>query len=250
MLGRGLGKRTVRDSRDGSGLLVDFTYEESTPAVALEVTGLHVVQERELAGAIHKHLEPGLSAVAAKEHLGGWVVTLDAHAKVKELLRDVPELMRAGLSLRPGEYSSDELLALDDDGRDLFLARHRRLKGLGLVEIEKVGAEDGVRCIAFGVGGEISGFSDRLAIEVGRNVAKLREAAPREGHLAVLSYDFQASRLPEKTEPPELPIGVDFLWVIHSWPQTPGLVEVWVATRGQSTWRRFQVASEVIASAG
>lgn len=199
-----------------------------------------------MAGAIDKRLEPGLSAIAVKERLGGWVLTLDVDAKVKQLLSEVPALMRAGLSLRPGDYSSDELFALDGVEQALFLARHRRLKALGLVEIEKVGVNDGVRCIAFGVGGEISGFSDRLVAEVAQNVAKLREAAPREGHLAVLSYDFQASRLPEKTSPPHLPSGVDFLWVIHSWPQTPGLIEVWVARRGVAAWQRSRVPSDVV----
>lgn len=248
MLNRELGPRLVRDAQDESGLLVDFTYEDAVPPVALEVTGLHVVQERELAGAIDSRLEPILSDMASREGLGAWILTLRVDAKVKDLVHEIPDLMRAGESFRPGEYTSDELMALGSLERDVFLSRHRRFKALGLVEIENVGSENGVRCIAFGSGSEISGFSDRLALEVARNATKLGQAAPRESHLAVLSYDLLASRLPTKTAPPELPSQVDYLWVIHSWPETPGLVEVWLAARGESSWRRAQVESGVISS--
>lgn len=251
VLGRRIGAPSPRDARDASGLRVDFTYEATVPPVALEVTGLHVPSERALGGAIDTRLEPALNGVAARQKLGGWVITLDSHARVKDLIPEVFELMKKGESIRPGEYSSDDLLARNPDQRRAFVDEHTRLRRMGLVDVENVSINDhGVRCLAFGSAGEVAGFGNRLGMEISKNADKLNEARPRETHLAVISYDFRASRMAEKTPPPLLPEELDFLWVIHSWPQTSGLVEVWVGQRAKANWTQLQVASEIVTGAG
>ena len=109
---------------------------------------MHVPSERALGGAIDGRLEPALNEIMTRERLGGWVLTLDAHARVNDLIREVPDLLRRGEPFRPGEYTSDDLLALDSPGRAAFLDQNRCFRDPGLVEIEKVSSQHGVRCIA------------------------------------------------------------------------------------------------------
>jgi hypothetical protein len=239
VLGRSLGRRNRRDGRDRSGLRVDFTYDECAPAVALEVTGIHAPQDRQLWGEIDKRLEPQLMRLAVVEKLGTWLIVLDATANVRRLLAEVPDLMRSGLSFRPGEYTSDDLLAVPREEATASVARHQHFQSLGLVALERQGmVEDGVRCMAFGTEGELVGFEERIAAAISDNSRKLDETGDRERHLAIFVYDFRASRLVERTGLPTLPEEVDYVWVMHTWPRERGKPEVWIGRRGTSSWRR------------
>lgn len=131
ILGRSLGRRTERDGRDGSGLRVDFTYDECAPSAALEITGIHAPQDRQLWGEIDKRLEPQLTRLAEEENLGSWLIVLDATANVRRLLAEVPGLMRAGVSFRPGEYTSNDLLAVPREKAAALVARHQHFQSLG-----------------------------------------------------------------------------------------------------------------------
>jgi len=239
ILGRSLGRRTERDGRDGSGLLVDFTYDECAPSAALEITGIHVPEDRQLWGEIDKRLEPELTRLAEEENLGSWLIVLDSTANVRRLLAEVPGLMRAGVSFRPGEYTSDDLLAVPREKAAALVARHQHFQSLGLVELERQGtAENDVRSMAFATGGELSGFEEELAAAISANSGKLGETGNREKHLAIFVYDFRASRLVERTSFPTLPEEIDYVWVIHTWPRIPGKPEVWIGRRGASSWRQ------------
>lgn len=242
VVGRPLGHRTCRDAKDGSGILVDFTYDEVDPPVALEVTGLHVRKERELLGAMEKKLEPQLTALAEQEQLGGWQITLEGTADVKALLLELPDLIREGRSFRPNDYTSDDLIS-HGAAVKAFVEKHRRFAALGLVDAERLSDENGVRALAFSIETEISGFHDDLDHAIKDNISKLRVLDRYETHLAVLVYDFHASRQSERTSPPELPAGLDRLWVLHSWPEKPGFVDVWTVPRGQGAWTISRVPS-------
>jgi hypothetical protein len=99
-------------------------------------------------------------------------------------------------------------------------------------------AEHGVRCMAFSSEVELSGFEGQIAAAISSNSAKLSEAGDREKHLAIFVYDFQASRLAERTSLPTWTEEIDYVWVIHTWPRDRGQLEVWIGRRGASSWRQ------------
>lgn len=238
LLGRGLGPRTRRDARDESGLRVDFTYEHCEPRVALEITGLHVVEERQVLGEAEKRLEDEL-AVTAEEHASGtWVVVLDRKARVKDLLPELKVLVAEGVEIRPNDYTSQELKAIGRPEMGAFVRRHRRLHDLGLVDlILKDRTANDVGCMVVG-GGLVSGFGEGLDQAIEGKRSTLAQAVGYQGHLGVIVHDIQASRDPLQTQPPALPPEISHLWVIHTWPHRKEKREVWLTSATQGPWSR------------
>lgn len=248
LLGRNLGTRTARDGRDGSDLRVDFTYDDCEPPVALEVTAVHGPKEQELWTAIHKKLERQLEPIVVEESLGDWLVVLNADADVKALAPELGRLMRTKTSIRPGDYSSDELLTMPRHEAQAFVRAHRELARLGLGELQFRGDEKNEMTVfAFtGEGGPLRDLTGDLTARIDDNLSKLREVDQREAHLAVLVYDVQLSRRAERTPVPAFPDDLSFLWVIHTWPNDQPKPEVWVAGPRDAAWRRATWRLDVI----
>lgn len=238
LLGRDLGPRTRRDARDESGLRVDFTYEHCEPRVALEITGIHVAEERQVLGEAEKRLEVELSATAEEYGSGTWLVVLDRKARVRDLLPELKVLVAEGREIRPNDYTSQELEAIGRPAMKAFVQRHRRLGDRGLVHLMlKDRAVNDVGCMVIG-GGLVSGFAEGLDQAIEGKRSTLAQASGHEGHLGVVVYDFQASRDPQETPPPDLPTEVSHLWVIHTWPHRRAKPEVWLTKRDQGPWLR------------
>jgi len=164
------------------------------------------------------------------------------------VIRDAQEvrerLLREGGEIRPGHYTSEELLTLPSDAaRKRFAAEHKRLKGMGLVSVKPARA---VRQHVVGVlpttgMREIGSFADELSRAVADNSGKLGEAPGLELHLAVLVDRFDASTEPALTSVPSFPKELDMLWVVHRYRQGYDWLATWVARPGERAWRVHEV---------
>jgi len=143
------GSRECHDARPGR-CRVDFVYANATPRpIALEVSA--IVAGDDLAGVgAADDLSRRLSKVAEEEELGAWLVSVRTDRSLRNLepeilkvIRDAQpireRLLREDGQIRPGHYTSDDLLALPNDkARSAFAAEHKRLKGMGLEEVKPV----------------------------------------------------------------------------------------------------------------
>ena len=233
---RDVGPRTRRNGEDSSGILVDWTYDSTTPAVALEVTAIHLPGEPQVVAEVEKNLRPELERIARDEALGSWLVNIDVAARIKTLLPPVMSLMREGASFHVGDYSSQDI----EKARGKDLAKiHHDLEAIGLRDL--VRREDGhgpIECVVSGGGPEIVPFTGRLDQVVQENRAKLLALDGYDTHLAVVVFDFQVSKVPERTPPPNLD-GIGALWVIHSWQGPTGRPEAWMASQDSRDWKRW-----------
>lgn len=232
-LGRAIGLPTERDGRDASGLLVDWSYDESEPPIALEVTACHTPGMRQTIHELERKLEPELDRLLAELQLGEWEVVVDVGVEVKSLVPTLKELIRTRRDLRVGDYNSEDLV------RDFQVGElHSRLETLGLVELRRTGdLRNSISCMVTGGGPEIVSLDDALATTLDENRAKLTLDS-YESHLAVVVFDFQLSTVPEVCHPPELGPGIDCLWVIHCWPGPTSSAEVWCLEANGTAWQR------------
>lgn len=233
VVGREVGPRRWRNGEDDSGIRVDWTYEASDPAAALEVTALHGPGEPQIVSELNKKLEPELGELAEEEGLGQWLVVVEVGTNIKRLIPELRGLLRRGAAIHVGEYTSEELTAGDGAA---ITELHRSLKRLGLVEVKRcTTTTHGVDWMVTGGGPEIVGLADHLEEAIVANRQKL-QLDGYEAHLAVVVLDFQLSRFGERTPVPELGHGIDYLWVIHSWQGPQGRPEVWTASAGSDEW--------------
>jgi hypothetical protein len=199
----------ARKRRDGSGgLRVDFTYDAAAPPVAMEITALVEPDVRALATALLK-IEAELREILCSEDLGAWVVGVRVGANVRRLRQPLVDLLRRhrgrrGVALfRAGE-------ALEDltDGDLRLLAE---LFDLGLTSAMR--SDQGNTLSIFPPIGNVTegddGFGTLLRSAMAANVAKLREARPRETHLVVTLNRSDLSANPARTPPPDLLEGID-----------------------------------------
>jgi hypothetical protein len=98
-----LGPRTRRDGVDGSGLTVDFTYDEA--GHALEVTTTPDVGTPTAVAAAK--LADRLSEVAS-----GWIIVVSDKATMRDLDAELLGLIATGVGIRPGEYGSADIVVL------------------------------------------------------------------------------------------------------------------------------------------
>jgi hypothetical protein len=142
--------------------------------------------------------------------------------------------------IRPGHYTSDDLLALpNDEARRRFAAEHKRLKEMGLEEVKPVvaGREHVVGVLPLTGWFDIGPFTEELQTTVDDNAKKLGEARGFEHHLAVLVDRFDASTYLELTALPRFAAELDVLWVVHRWRHGETWRAVWIARAGDVTWR-------------
>ncbi len=243
--GRDPGPRTRQDGKRDPLLTVDFTYAETSPPIALEITGLYRGQDL-AAERPAERLSERLTAVAEKEQLGCWLVAVLTDARMDRLDVEVLPILREMAQygqpyLRPGRYTTDDLLragaAWGRHGAQRFMEAHRRAKELGIIELTRT--DDPLNIVAvvpLTEVIEIVGFADPLAHAIEDNKAKLGMARPRETHLAVAVNRFDASRFSHETPVPALPAELDRVWIVHRWDGHLGLPGVWSARSGDVVW--------------
>ena len=231
-----------RRNESPPGMRVDFTFDEPVdpPAVALEVTRLYEQRLRQGQAALRPTGE-ALEDAAESEGLGGWLIAVDAYATMKKLRPHILEIMRRGHDVRVNDYS---LNGTDAPGDALAVIRqHRRWASVGLISAERSDLP-GVRVAGLSGGRGIDGFRDLLDVEIKANADKLMEARDRETHLAVEVHRFDCSTLVERTDEPDLPGSIDFLWVIFRWAHGLDRPPLWRLRRG-GTWEVIDAPLEM-----
>jgi len=232
---------------------VDWIYPAARPrAIALEVTSIVAAVDRRGDSAIMA-LGKRLTALAVEEGLGAWIVALRTDRPVKameseiiQILRDAQVnregLLREGGFIRPGSYTSDDLMRLPREQWGAYIAEHDRVKSLGIDDLTPIQSErENVVFVLPSRGAVIESFAPELlhALEAKREVLGLEHDL--EGHLGVLVERWDRSNEPEETPVPEIPAEIDVLWIVHVWRQ--GFEQgypVWVARRGETTWRVYE----------
>lgn len=230
---------------------VDWIYPDARPGpFALEVTSIVAAVDRGGGKAIMA-LGERLTALAEEEKLGAWIVALRTdrpvgpmEPEIAKILRDAQanreRLLREGGFIRPGWYSSDDLLRLPRREWSVYTAEHERVKALGIVDLTPILSEreDVVYVIPSRTDLVLS-FTPELDRALERKREVLRLERDYERHLGVLVERWDRSNDPEATPVPEIPPEIDFLWIVHAWRQAFDEYSVWVARRGETAWRVY-----------
>jgi hypothetical protein len=207
--------------------------------IALEITTIHG-QPHAARSSHERKFAATLDGVAAGESLGSYVVAIGDDPDFRELRRAIPELMRRMTSLevslfRPG-HSSWESIPRREAEKVRFYEEHKRLKDLGLVEVQRSPSRAN-RVHIFRVGVWTGGsLARRLETEAAKNAMKLGESDPRESHLAIelVNVNLRASDLGA----PGLPAHVDCMWVFGT--KRFGATDLWLYGRNRPTWTRHR----------
>lgn len=236
------GTRERHDARPGR-LRVDYRYPDALPPFVLEVTTIDDGAHRSGMSAAEK-LTRRLSAIAERDKLGAWIVAVETTKRIDRLEDDILELIGEELARpsskyrRLNSYGWEDLARLpSDEARARFVARERRLRDAGIAEVSRIPEptrEHAVWVLPTTDVRIIGSFADWLQATIDDNAAKLAEAEGDEHHLGVLVLRFDASTFPEETPVPDLPGGVDVLWVVHVWGARHAAV--WRARRGEKSW--------------
>lgn len=233
--GRNLGVRKRRDGRDGSGLRVDFTYDVATPPAAIEITALVEPSVMALGTELLK-LETELQEIVSSEELGAWLLGIRVGANIRDLRQPLVDLLRRHRG-RNGVAIFTAVKAPEDmaDGDLRLLAE---LFDLGLASAGR--SDEGNELSIFppivnGQEGD-DGFGALLRTAMAANVDKLREARPRETHLAVWLNRSDVSPDPARTRAPELPDGIDVLWVLLGYFNAKWTYRLWRTTASDRRW--------------
>lgn len=212
---------TTRDGRDHSGLTVDFTFDDATPPVGLEITTLpdeRVLATTEAARRAHQFWRRAVPET-------GWLVELDERATVRALREPVLALVREGTPIRV-----DDWRYLDGDKAELA----RELGRFGLVEVARYADSGPLEVMLSGDGGPRLSTGDLECI-LNRKAGALQKCRPRHTVLVVgiaLWQRIDATDIPI----PALPDAVDELWVVHLVAWSTAARSVWRMVRGDDAW--------------
>jgi hypothetical protein len=124
----------------------------------------------------------------------------------------------------------------DLKGESLAQLVHLLELGLFSAMYEPNGLGVHIQAIGTGVVSPL-GFGTLLRSTLESNAEKLAEAQPREGHLAVTLDRGDFSTDPADTPPPELPEGIDQLWVLLGYFNAKWTHRVWRTTRADPRWQ-------------
>ncbi len=244
------GERVCHDAQPGR-LRVDFVYPDARPhPLALEVTAI-VASEDESGSDAAVVLAERLTETAENEKLGSWLVAVQTHGDMRRLgpeilkvIRDAQpireQLLANGGSIRPGVYSSDNLMRLPRDQWGRFIAEHERLKELGLDDVTPVRMDrQNFIGVLPGRATVVGGFDDELQERVNAKAGVLGQISGLMRHLAVFVHRWDVSEDPESMPVPELNPTIDVLWVVHRWSHGRPKKEVWVTRRWRSSWNVY-----------
>jgi hypothetical protein len=165
-----------------------------------------------------------LTRIAEAEHLGAWIVNVDAEhqfrdmeSEIARIIRDAQvnreRLLRENGSIRPGWYTFHDLEPLPTREWQAFIAEHERLKQLGIIEVKPVRAtrKHGVLVMVQRGAMGFGSFGEELDVAIAKKLATLRVETDLERHLAVLVERWDRSNEPEDTPVPELPSDIHVL---------------------------------------
>lgn len=244
------GPRECHDAQPGRHR-VDWIYSEARPRpFALEVTSIVAAVDRAGTSEI-LDLGERLTAYAEEEELGAWIVALRTDGdvrliepEVREILRDAQQvrerLLATGGFIRPGWYTSEDLMRLPRREWSTYTAEHERVKALGIEDLTPIRSErENVVHVLPSRGDLVVSFTPELAgaLEAKREVLGL--VGDHEHHLGVLLERWDRSNEPEDTPVPEIPEEIDVLWIVHAWRQGFAEYPVWAARRGNTAWRLY-----------
>jgi len=232
-----LGPRSRRDAQDDSGIIVDFTFDEAQPPLALEVT---TVQDDSFLSARSQALKlvDRLREAGEREGLPPFMFSINERTDMKAVFEPLLELMRSGEKTRPGQYTSGDLKRWDSEGtlRD-NLAWHQMLESWGIGEAYPL--PDGRSTTVATWGESFGGWAPATGVEdvVAANLTKLIAVGTSyEKHLAVGIGKYRVSQYVELTPVPHLPQGLDRLWLVHLWVGPMGR-QIWSYSPNDASWR-------------
>ncbi len=231
--GRNLGARTRRDG--SGGLRVDFTYDVATPPVAMEITAL-VEPDVSALGTELLKLETELREIVSSEELGAWQLGIRVGANVRRLRQPLVDLLRRHRGRNGAAIFAADEAPEDMTGGDLQLLAE--LLDLGLASAMRSDEENELFIfppISSSAGAH--GFVTLLRTAMAANVDKLREARPRETHLAVWLNRSDMSPDPARTPAPKLPDGIDVLWVLLGYFNAKWTYRLWRTTASDRRWQ-------------
>lgn len=199
-LGTVPGKPTERDAKDGSGLTVDFTFDDASPPFAVEVTRLRDDFEfwdsddvRRFKARIARHLE-------AKGWPPDWSVGLSPETSFKaELAPAVQRMMEWMVAakldkLGPGSWSADVPMDLFQrlqrvKGRDFTRECHEaRLKGVILIQRRQA---DGILVIPVVESSDHQSLQRPIARALGEKASRSLGIAKDRGYWTILAIDVE-----------------------------------------------------------
>jgi hypothetical protein len=241
------GTRVCHDAQKGH-LRVDFVYPDAQPRpLALEVTAI-VASQDESGSRASDPLSERLTRVAEAEGLGAWMISVEIDRDFRRLEPEIlkvircaqpirEQLLATGGSIRPGYYTSDDLLRLPRDRWASFMAEHQRLRELGLNNVTPVRwSRENFVGVLPGRGAVIGGFEVDLQERVNAKADVLGEVGDLQRHLAVLVHRWDVSGDADSMPVPALPPTIDVLWVVHRWQHDRERPETWVTRRWRSSW--------------
>lgn len=234
---RSLGVRRRRDGLDATSLLVDFTYEDAVPRVALEVTTVQDDSFLSAASAARK-LADRLNEAVQREQIQPYRITVSEWADMRRIEGPLLKIMRTGQGITPGAYSSAELAKWDAAGTlQTNLEQHRALKSLGVGQVLPAPGDGAVSVSTWGE--SEGGWAPAKGLEdvAFANIDKLRAVGPHyETHMMIGIGRYRVSQDAERTLVPALPEGLDRLWLVHLWQGARGR-QVWSVRQHQDRWQ-------------
>jgi hypothetical protein len=214
------GLPTERDGRDGSGLTVDFTYDEADPPFAIEVTRLRDDFERP-AEAELRDLQARLQRHVTGKVSPHWSVGIRTETKLKSdlepVIRQVIEwMMAADLDrLGPGTYVHDVPADLLYRMGERFMRDCDTARLAGVILVTRR-SEGGLRVFP------VVEFSDSRSLQrpltraFARKAASMGRAKAR-GYVTMLAVDVEredaSGYLSERVKAPGFPSTIDHLWL-------------------------------------
>ncbi len=231
-----LGPRSRRDGQDDSGIIVDFTFDESDPPLALEVT---TVQDDSFLSARSQaqKLADRLTEAAEQEGLLPFMFSLNERTDMKTVFEPLLELMRSGEQIRPMHYTSGDLKKWESEGTlEDKLAKHQMLDSWGIGEAYPLPHGKSTTVATWGE--SFGGWAPATGLDdiVAANLTKLIAVGPSyEKHLAVGIGKYRVSQYVELTPIPHLPRALDRLWLVHLWVGPIGR-QIWSCAPGDSRW--------------
>jgi hypothetical protein len=216
-----LGPPTERDGRDDSGLTNDFTFEETDPGIALEVTRLRDDFESPSAEE-QETLRKRLQRFVDERGWSHWTIGVrpETHLKTKlePAARRIIEWMLAAevATLGPGTYTSDLSADLIYRMGEAFMRDCDAARMAGVILITR-NESGGLRIVPVAEFSDSKSLKRPLARTFEKKTASLGRAKKR-GYVTMLAVDVEREDargfLAERVKAPGFPVGLDHLWLI------------------------------------